>query len=191
MGYNTQCQFCQIFNSGKRKLDKKCSKDSKSYEQNRALMCNSTCKFKKALTFVKMICKVFQIESVPKLLIQCGSWLSTDVWEDTWTTACLFLTWARWKMEVITHDIAGAVKLMLQLFCVLFINFFLHIYNSFNLFYRYRDYRAPPWSPEPYEFTLQFWHVLAARLAFIIVFEVFVNFTFNIDTIKYQNVIFL
>ncbi|XP_063053970.1 anoctamin-3 [Engraulis encrasicolus] len=38
-------------------------------------------------------------------------------------------------------------------------------------FCRYRDYRAPPWSSEPYEFTLQFWHVLAARLAFIIVFE--------------------
>ncbi|XP_008410264.1 anoctamin-3 isoform X3 [Poecilia reticulata] len=36
---------------------------------------------------------------------------------------------------------------------------------------RYRDYRAPPWSTMPYEFTLQFWHVLAARLAFIIVFE--------------------
>ncbi|KAH0620837.1 hypothetical protein JD844_021656 [Phrynosoma platyrhinos] len=36
---------------------------------------------------------------------------------------------------------------------------------------RYRDYRAPPWSSSPYEFTLQFWHVLAARLAFIIVFE--------------------
>ncbi|KAM8939067.1 anoctamin-3 isoform 2-T2 [Pelodytes ibericus] len=36
---------------------------------------------------------------------------------------------------------------------------------------RYRDYRAPPWSTNPYEFTLQFWHVLAARLAFIIVFE--------------------
>uniref|UniRef100_A0A8B9CKK2 Anoctamin n=1 Tax=Anser brachyrhynchus TaxID=132585 RepID=A0A8B9CKK2_9AVES len=35
----------------------------------------------------------------------------------------------------------------------------------------YRDYRAPPWSSTPYEFTLQFWHVLAARLAFIIVFE--------------------
>lgn len=37
---------------------------------------------------------------------------------------------------------------------------------------RYRDYRATPWSTVPYEFTLQFWHVLAARLAFIIVFEV-------------------
>lgn len=37
---------------------------------------------------------------------------------------------------------------------------------------RYRDYRAPPWNTVPYEFTLQFWHVLAARLAFIIVFEV-------------------
>ncbi|XP_035192111.1 anoctamin-4 isoform X2 [Oxyura jamaicensis] len=36
---------------------------------------------------------------------------------------------------------------------------------------RYRDYRDPPHSPVPYGYTLQFWHVLAARLAFIIVFE--------------------
>ncbi|XP_032444772.1 anoctamin-4 isoform X1 [Xiphophorus hellerii] len=36
---------------------------------------------------------------------------------------------------------------------------------------RYRDYREPPDSTEPYTYTLQFWHVLAARLAFIIVFE--------------------
>ncbi|XP_031715512.1 anoctamin-3 isoform X3 [Anarrhichthys ocellatus] len=43
--------------------------------------------------------------------------------------------------------------------------------NSQHRYCRYRDYRAPPWSPVPYEFTLQFWHVLAARLAFIIVFE--------------------
>ena len=38
--------------------------------------------------------------------------------------------------------------------------------------YRYRDYRDPPHSLVPYGYTLQFWHVLAARLAFIIVFEV-------------------
>lgn len=38
--------------------------------------------------------------------------------------------------------------------------------------YRYRDYRDPPHSLAPYGYTLQFWHVLAARLAFIIVFEV-------------------
>ncbi|XP_053092874.1 anoctamin-3 isoform X4 [Pangasianodon hypophthalmus] len=44
---------------------------------------------------------------------------------------------------------------------------------------RYRDYRAPPWSSQPYEFTLQFWHVLAARLAFIIVFE---HLVFGIKT---------
>uniref|UniRef100_A0A8B9Y3J6 Anoctamin n=1 Tax=Bos mutus grunniens TaxID=30521 RepID=A0A8B9Y3J6_BOSMU len=37
--------------------------------------------------------------------------------------------------------------------------------------FRYRDYRGPPWSSKPYEFTLQYWHILAARLAFIIVFE--------------------
>ncbi|KAK9399816.1 anoctamin-4-like [Crotalus adamanteus] len=36
---------------------------------------------------------------------------------------------------------------------------------------RYRDYRDPPHSSVPYGYTLQFWHVLAARLAFIIVFE--------------------
>ncbi|XP_048124836.1 LOW QUALITY PROTEIN: anoctamin-4-like [Alosa alosa] len=36
---------------------------------------------------------------------------------------------------------------------------------------RYRDYREDPNSEEPYSYTLQFWHVLAARLAFIIVFE--------------------
>uniref|UniRef100_A0A8D1JRN3 Anoctamin n=2 Tax=Sus scrofa TaxID=9823 RepID=A0A8D1JRN3_PIG len=35
----------------------------------------------------------------------------------------------------------------------------------------YRDYRDPPHSLVPYGYTLQFWHVLAARLAFIIVFE--------------------
>ncbi|XP_029289657.1 anoctamin-3 isoform X2 [Cottoperca gobio] len=44
-------------------------------------------------------------------------------------------------------------------------------YSSQFRYCRYRDYRAPPWSSVPYEFTLQFWHVLAARLAFIIVFE--------------------
>ncbi|XP_061773248.1 anoctamin-3 [Nerophis ophidion] len=43
--------------------------------------------------------------------------------------------------------------------------------SSQSKYCRYRDYRAPPWSTVPYEFTLQFWHVLAARLAFIIVFE--------------------
>ncbi|KAK2507004.1 hypothetical protein MC885_005188 [Smutsia gigantea] len=36
---------------------------------------------------------------------------------------------------------------------------------------KYRDYRDPPHSLVPYGYTLQFWHVLAARLAFIIVFE--------------------
>uniref|UniRef100_A0A8C4TFZ0 Anoctamin n=1 Tax=Erpetoichthys calabaricus TaxID=27687 RepID=A0A8C4TFZ0_ERPCA len=43
--------------------------------------------------------------------------------------------------------------------------------NGYAGYCRYRDYRAPPWSSAPYDFTLQFWHVLAARLAFIIVFE--------------------
>lgn len=37
---------------------------------------------------------------------------------------------------------------------------------------RYPDYREPLDSPNKYEYTIIFWHVLAARLAFIVVFEV-------------------
>ncbi|CAL7952011.1 unnamed protein product [Xylocopa violacea] len=36
---------------------------------------------------------------------------------------------------------------------------------------RYPDYREPPDSPDKYKYTIMFWHVLAARLAFIVVFE--------------------
>ncbi|XP_066556676.1 anoctamin-1a isoform X2 [Amia ocellicauda] len=36
---------------------------------------------------------------------------------------------------------------------------------------RYKDYREPPWSPNPYDVTKEFWAVLAARLAFVIVFQ--------------------
>uniref|UniRef100_A0A8C2G2J9 Anoctamin n=1 Tax=Cyprinus carpio TaxID=7962 RepID=A0A8C2G2J9_CYPCA len=36
---------------------------------------------------------------------------------------------------------------------------------------RYKDYRDPPWSDTPYEFSRQFWAILAARLAFVIVFQ--------------------
>ncbi|XP_058842374.1 anoctamin-1-like isoform X1 [Acipenser ruthenus] len=36
---------------------------------------------------------------------------------------------------------------------------------------RYRDYREPPWSSNPYDFSKQYWSVLAARLAFVILFQ--------------------
>ena len=37
---------------------------------------------------------------------------------------------------------------------------------------RYPDYREPPDSPNKYQHNIMYWHVLAARLAFIVVFEV-------------------
>lgn len=37
---------------------------------------------------------------------------------------------------------------------------------------RYPDYRVPPWISREYEKTSTFWHILAARLAFVVVFEV-------------------
>ncbi|XP_017775817.1 PREDICTED: anoctamin-1-like [Nicrophorus vespilloides] len=36
---------------------------------------------------------------------------------------------------------------------------------------RYPDYREPPWSENRYEHSAMFWHILAARLAFVVVFE--------------------
>uniref|UniRef100_A0AAY5ESU1 Anoctamin n=1 Tax=Electrophorus electricus TaxID=8005 RepID=A0AAY5ESU1_ELEEL len=38
------------------------------------------------------------------------------------------------------------------------------------------DYREPPWSPQPYQFSKQYWSVLAARLAFVILFQNLVMF---------------
>lgn len=37
---------------------------------------------------------------------------------------------------------------------------------------RYRDYRYPPGHEKQYAHTMQFWHILAAKLAFIIIMEV-------------------
>ncbi|XP_077178203.1 anoctamin-1 isoform X5 [Paroedura picta] len=41
---------------------------------------------------------------------------------------------------------------------------------------RYKDYREPPWSENKYEIAKDFWAVLAARLAFVIVFQNLVMF---------------
>jgi anoctamin-1 len=38
--------------------------------------------------------------------------------------------------------------------------------------FRYADYREPPEATNKYEKTVMYWHILAARLAFVVVFEV-------------------
>ncbi|XP_050180514.1 anoctamin-2 [Myiozetetes cayanensis] len=43
-------------------------------------------------------------------------------------------------------------------------------------FCRFKDYREPPWSPNQYEFSKQYWAVLSARLAFVILFQNLVMF---------------
>uniref|UniRef100_A0A3Q3W8I0 Anoctamin n=1 Tax=Mola mola TaxID=94237 RepID=A0A3Q3W8I0_MOLML len=37
---------------------------------------------------------------------------------------------------------------------------------------RYKDYRDPPWEPDAYTFSKEYWSVLAAKLAFVIFFQV-------------------
>uniref|UniRef100_A0A8C5CVD5 Anoctamin n=1 Tax=Gadus morhua TaxID=8049 RepID=A0A8C5CVD5_GADMO len=44
-------------------------------------------------------------------------------------------------------------------------------FNSSITTCRYRDYRYPPGHGQEYKHTMQFWHILAAKLAFIIIME--------------------
>lgn len=38
--------------------------------------------------------------------------------------------------------------------------------------HRYRDFRYPPGHPQEYKHNIYYWHVIAAKLAFVIVMEV-------------------
>jgi anoctamin-4 len=54
---------------------------------------------------------------------------------------------------------------------------------------QYRGYRNGPDHPDPYGLSPQYWHVFAARLAFVVVFEVFLEFSFlkNSSERRYRN----
>uniref|UniRef100_A0A4W3J9T7 Anoctamin n=1 Tax=Callorhinchus milii TaxID=7868 RepID=A0A4W3J9T7_CALMI len=41
---------------------------------------------------------------------------------------------------------------------------------------RYKDYREPPWSEDAYDYSKEYWAILAARLAFVIIFQNLVMF---------------
>lgn len=52
--------------------------------------------------------------------------------------------------------------------------------NYYKLcFPRYRNFRFPPGHDRQYEYTMQYWHVIAAKMAFIIVVEVGTDKTGN------------
>ncbi len=38
--------------------------------------------------------------------------------------------------------------------------------------FRYMDYREPPWADNKYEYTREYWHIVAAQMLFVAVFQV-------------------
>lgn len=44
---------------------------------------------------------------------------------------------------------------------------------------RYKDYRDPPWATDSYTFSKQYWSVLAAKLAFVIFFQVSILLSYS------------
>ena len=49
-------------------------------------------------------------------------------------------------------------------------------YRCLSLPFSYRDFRNPPGHPREYQYNMQYWHVVAAKMAFIIVVEVCTSF---------------
>jgi len=37
---------------------------------------------------------------------------------------------------------------------------------------RYLEYRHPPWSVDRYDYTTQYWHIIASKFIFVVCFEV-------------------
>ncbi|XP_035232219.1 anoctamin-5-like isoform X2 [Stegodyphus dumicola] len=52
--------------------------------------------------------------------------------------------------------------------------------NETGLMCRYQDYRNPPNDPEEYQLNMKYWHIFAARLSFVVVFEHLVFFVTSI-----------
>ncbi|KFM60702.1 Anoctamin-3, partial [Stegodyphus mimosarum] len=52
--------------------------------------------------------------------------------------------------------------------------------NETGLMCRYQDYRNPPDDLEEYELNMKYWHIFAARLSFVVVFEHLVFFITSI-----------
>ncbi|XP_073337139.1 anoctamin-6 [Pagrus major] len=77
------------------------------------------------------------------------------------------------------HTMQGYINSSLSVFNTNdFSNFSMPIGKVPNItFCRYRDFRFPPGHHRQYEYTMQYWHVIAAKMAFIIVVEHIVYLT--------------
>ncbi|XP_041636691.1 anoctamin-6 [Cheilinus undulatus] len=77
------------------------------------------------------------------------------------------------------HTMAGYINTSLSIFNIKdFSNYSRPLSTPYNITTcRYRDFRYPPGHPREYEFTVYYWHVIAAKMAFIIVVEHIVYLT--------------
>ena len=75
----------------------------------------------------------------------------------------------------VRSPVCPSVNILVNL-CVQVLEFALQsghtVFSSFLFVYRYRDFRKPPWDEDKYSYSEMYWHILAARLAFVVVFEV-------------------
>ena len=52
------------------------------------------------------------------------------------------------------------------------VDLFIYIYIYSVNYFRYKGFNEPPWVDNKYEYTAEYWHVVAAQFIFIFIFEV-------------------
>uniref|UniRef100_A0A8C2B954 Anoctamin n=1 Tax=Cyprinus carpio TaxID=7962 RepID=A0A8C2B954_CYPCA len=72
------------------------------------------------------------------------------------------------------HTMAGYINSSLSVFNI---SHFIEMKRPNEEITPYRDFRHPPGHPNQYDFSIYYWHVIAAKLAFMIVLEHIVYFT--------------
>ncbi|XP_065334974.1 anoctamin-4-like [Cloeon dipterum] len=134
--------------------------------------------FEIRLDAYKILCK-FQ-RPVPKRMASLGAWFSilqaltfiavvTNAFVIAYTSDFIPKAMYLWA-ESITGTLEGYVRFTLSAFAI-------EDYQANTTPPEgvteclYRGFRKPPGDPQEYEVTLEYWHVFAARLAFVVVFE--------------------
>ena len=44
------------------------------------------------------------------------------------------------------------------------------------MFSRYAGFHEPPWAENKYDYTVEYWHILAAQFIFVFIFEVSIEY---------------
>jgi hypothetical protein len=77
-------------------------------------------------------------------------------------------------MKSIVFQLHHSINIIQLVFIVCKISFFVtnNFFCNLKISFSYKDHRTPPWDSRPYQTNHDYYVIMVARLAFLIVFEV-------------------